>query len=268
MEQRGIAPILRVLPALALGVVLGFALALLLGPQEAGEEGDGQVSLRAEVDRAREEIALLRTRLEAAGSRVPAASSGGFLSQPPEAAAEGEEPAPMEDAGERPALTMEEREARARRTLALRERDPALRELHLRHSREEGSFPNWAPSQFLSDPEVNPHGDALSDEKKEEFELLHAQAFQAVRVLELKRQVAVAEAILRLLKNSREGKGVPQPSSAFEEGDLAVSFPGGIGLTVVLPRFAFPEVTVLRLEKEAAEVEWLLEAQSFLGGAR
>ena len=69
------------------------------------------------------------------------------------------------------------------------------------------------------------------------------------------------EPIAKKMEDCLSGADLPQPDPETLKRELVVSLPNG--LVVVLSREEFPEISVLQKEKEAAIVEWLLQARQF-----
>jgi hypothetical protein len=232
------------------GGVLGMALSLAWSPGAApaptpAPRSDPEGGLGEALASARREVEELRSRLAEAGA--------------------------AEERGPRPLAAAEDVPARRRdlpaagpeldHLLARLERDVLLQELFHRHTREEGSFPHWTPLRFLQDPAVNPRQVPLEDEERRRFESLFSHHYQRITVIDLWRQLAVAEAVFQKL-----GEPTPAPASApgAAEGALVVSLPGGV--QAHLTPEEFPEIQQLDQEKAAAIVSWLEEARAFFAG--
>jgi len=251
---------MRFLLVFSIGAVLGFLTAYLVRVSEKAPpapirtfESPASKRLESDLERARAEIAALRIEIEALRGQSPKASPTSDAAPPEEAVVEGEP-------------TLAEREARAREVLALLDKEVSLRESYQRHSHNEQAFPNWSAAQFLDDPAFSALAGSLSEDRREEVELRFARAYQRIKSLDLRRQLATAEAIAVVVEAHLEGRELALTEEGATEEDLSVSLPGG--LQVTLPSAVFPEINVHRLERDAAMVEWILELERCLSGGR
>jgi hypothetical protein len=264
----------RPLAAFIAGILAGAAilLAVALGrglwtrsadpPAPAPARSRGDEELRAALERAQAEVALLRAQV-AELARRPASVPVDAAIAVRESADNSEDDRPPADAL---SATLEVRSARAREILALLDEDPVLRELLSRQSREESAFPNWTAAQFWEDPAVNPRSIELGEAQRQRFALLHARAHERVRRLDLERQLAISEAIARRIEARLAGAdplAAEHAPETVEDDEAALRIRLRAGLDVVLSRAEFPEVFVLEEEKQAAVLDWLFEAIEF-----
>jgi len=248
---------MRFLAGLAIGVIAGAALSIALrrglstrpeGPG-AGADPPGEARVAAPLASPRGSSPA-RPGDAVSTARSPASASTD---------------APGRAAGEAKAASLESRLATARRTLALLDQDAELREIYHRHDREENGFPHWQGARFLADAGLNPAGATLSDEERLQWDLLYSRAFQRVRALDLRRQLAIAEAIGRRIDDDLLGRVKPgEEREVPEEDALSISLPDNLRLA--LPLDEFPEIRVLEEEQKAAAIEWLLDARRFFAG--
>ncbi len=260
---------MKILFSIAAGMALGIAFSALvvyLNRSPTAEErtlaplqSTVEEKLRREYENAQDEIKLLKRLLAALGSGQKAApwNSG---SLPAEAGA-----SPHRD-DEAPEPSQEERRVSVRESLELLDKDARLKEAYRRFSTEEGCFPNWTSARFQQDKGINPAGAALSADEKRRFQILYARAFEQIKALDLKRQLAMAEAVAGRLEDLLEEGQPASGSTSPPDGGRAVSLPEN--LQVFLPPGAAEEIQLLEDEKSAAVVEWLVEAQKFFAPSK
>ena len=266
---------MRCLAVLVGGILAGSALAsVVLSSRSDPPANPANAKLRTELYRARAEASRLRAALSATLART--GRKEGTKSAPNRAreeyprlgneGAKSGDPASSDAApASSDAVHVAERRVVAAKAGELLRRDPEIRQLYDRFSRDEGGFPHWSSAHFLEDSAINPRELALTEKQQEEFELLFARAHQQIRILDLRRQRATAEAVIRVLEARIFDGEQAEPFSAYTDDAIAVSI--SKDLEVMLPRDECPEIALLREEKKSAIVDWLLEAQQFFASA-